>query len=447
MRRWVFFGAIGLAIALVGGIGYLTSQTTSAQIDTSVPSTVAVTRGDVQQLVTAAGKIVNTRQAALSLGASGTLSSVNVRPGDVVYAGEELAALDTTDLEREVAEAEQTYLIQQATYSNTVQPDAMTVAAARAAVTSANAAYQAAKQKYATDQDQITVSCFNVQDAADAVGRTRDAYQAIANDLRGWIQAEKQARKAAWEAAQNAYNAAVARCDLARNSVNDSHVRSAQTQLIDAQNALSNLISPTTTSLILARADLESARLSLEAARRQLAQATLVAPFDGVVAEVDHDVGDQVNADTTIVTLIDPKALEVEAEVDEKDLPLVQIGQAGQLLFDAQPDLIASGHIERIVPDRLSGSSALYPVYLTFDDLPDGLAADMSVDISVTITGKSNVLRLPRSLVHAKADNTAQVNVWVGDHSVSRTITIGLRGDVYVEVVQGLNEGDLIVSQ
>jgi HlyD family secretion protein len=447
MRRWLFIVAIGLAIALVGGIGYFTSQTTSAQSDTPVPSTVAVTRGDVQQLVTAAGKVVNMRQAALSLGTSGTLVSVSVRPGDVVHAGNVLAALDTTGLERQAAKAEQAYLIQQTTYSNTLQPDEETTAAARAAVSSASAAYEAAKQKYATSQDQITVSCFNVQDAADAVGRTRDAYEAIANDLRGWIQAEKQARKATWEAAQNAYDAAVARCNLARNSVNDSSVHAAQTQLIDAQNTLSNLISPTTTSLIAAQADLESTRLSLESARRELAQATLTAPFDGIVATVDHQAGDAVNANATILILIDPKALEIEAEVAEKDLTLLQIGQAGQLLFDAQPDLIASGHVERIVPDRLSGSSALYPVYLTFDKLPDGLAADMSVDISITITGKSNVLRLPRSIVRAKADNTAQVNVWVGDHSEPRTITIGLRGDVYVEIIQGLNEGDLVVSQ
>lgn len=447
MRRWLLIVAIAVAIALVGGIGYFTSQTTSAQTDIPVPSTITVTRGEVQQLVTAAGKVVNTRQAALSLGASGTLAQVNVRPGDMVHAGDVLATLDTTDLEQQVAKAAQAYLIQQATYSNTVQPNADTIAAARAVVNSASAAYEAAKQKHATDQDQITVACFNVQGAADAVGRARDAYQAIENDLRGWIQAEKQARKAAWEAAQNAYAAAVARCDLARNSINDSMVRAAQTQLIDAQNTLSSLISPTTTSLISAQADLESARLSLEAARRQLAQATLIAPFDGIVAAVNHQAGDAINANAPLLTLIDPKALEVEAEVGEKDLPLVQIGQVGQLLFDARPDLIATGHVERIVPDRQSGSSALYPVYLTFDTLPDGLAADMSVDISITVAGKSNVLRLPRSLVRAKADNTAQVNVWVGDHSEPRSITIGLRGDVYVEVVQGLNEGDLVVSQ
>jgi RND family efflux transporter MFP subunit len=447
MRRWLILAAIGLAIALRGGLIHFMTQNAHAQTTPSAPTTVAVTRGDVQQLVTAAGKLVNTRKVTLSTGADGTLSAVNVRPGDVVQAGDVLAALDTTDSERQVAQAEQAYLIQQTIYSATLQPDASTVASARAAVSSAHAAYQAAQQKYATSQDQITVSCFNLQDAADAVGRTRDAYEAIANDLRGWIQAEKQGRKAAWESAQNAYAAALARCNLARDSVNDSSVRAAQAQLLEAQKTLSNLISPTTTSLISARADLESARLSLEAARRQLSHTTIVAPFAGIVAEVDHQVGDMISADTAIIILIDPTALEVEADVAEQDLPLVQTGQAAQLLFDAQPDIIATGHVERIVPARMSGAQALYPVYLTFDQLPDGLAADMSVDISITIAGKSNVLRLPRSVVRAKADNTAQVSVWVNDHVEPRSITIGLRGDVYVEIVTGLAEGELVVSQ
>jgi HlyD family secretion protein len=194
-------------------------------------------------------------------------------------------------------------------------------------------------------------------------------------------------------------------------------------------------------------ADLESARLSLEAARHRLSQTTIVAPFDGVIVDANQQVGDMVNANTAIVTLIDPQALEVEASVAERDLAMVQAGQAAQLLFDAQPDLTATGYVERIVPARLSGSQALYPVYLTFDDLPDGLAADMSVDISVTIAGKSDVLRLPRALVRARPDDTAQVSIWVNDHVEPRSITTGLRGDVYVEVVEGLQEGDLVVSE
>jgi HlyD family secretion protein len=128
-------------------------------------------------------------------------------------------------------------------------------------------------------------------------------------------------------------------------------------------------------------------------------------------------------------------------------LALVRTGQVAQLLFDARPELTATGRVERIVPARLSGSQALYPVYLTFDDLPDGLAADMSTDVAIAIASKSNVLRLPRAVVRAKADNTAQVNVWVNDHIEQRSVTTGLRGDVYVEIVDGLKEGDRVVSQ
>ncbi|CAG0932374.1 Macrolide export protein MacA [Thermoflexales bacterium] len=447
MRRGLIAMAIGLVVILAGAASYFTSRGAPAEANTSRPTTVAVTRGDVQQLVTASGKLVNTRKTTLSLGASGQLAKVDVRPGDRVKPGQVLAALDMTDLKQEVAQAEQAYLVQQAAYSHTLQPAAATVTAARGAVNSAGAAYQAAKQKQATHQDQITVSCFNLQNAADAVGRTRDAYQAIANDLRGWIQAEKQARQAAWEAAQNAYAAAQARCDLVSNSLDDGGVRAAHAQLLEAQNALTNLISPTATSLITARANLEAARLALELARHQLDQATIMAPFAGVVVDVKQQVGDMVNANTAIVTLLDPQALEVEAAVAERDLGLVQTGQTAQLLFDAQPELTASGRVGRIVPARLSGSQALYPVYLNFDALPDGLAADMSVDISIAIAAQPNVLRLPRAVVRAKPDHTAQVNVWVNDHSEPRSITTGLRGDVYVEILSGLQEGDLVVSQ
>ncbi len=446
MRRWLIAFAIGVVI-LIGAAGYLSSRDTRAPINAPQSTTVPVTRGAVQQLVTASGKLVNTRQTTLSMGVSGQLAKVNVHPGDRVKQGQVLAVLDTTDLEQAVAQAEQTYLIQEATYSNTIQPTALAVVAARAAVNSANAAYQAARQKLATSQDQITVSCFNLQDAADALGRARDAYAPLANDFQNRHYAEAQARKAMLEAAQNAYDAELARCNLARNNADDSSVRAAQTQLLAAENALTNLISPTATSLITARADLESARLSLEAARHNLSQTKIVAPFDGIVVDVKQQAGDMVNANVAIVTLIDPQALEVEASVAERDLALVQVGQVAQLLFDAQPDLTATGRVERIVPSRLSGSQALYPVYLTFDQLPGGLAADMSVDISVTIAGKSNVLRLPRAAVRARPDNTAQVNVWVEDHIEPRSIKTGLRGDVYVEIVDGLREGDLVVSQ
>jgi HlyD family secretion protein len=71
----------------------------------------------------------------------------------------------------------------------------------------------------------------------------------------------------------------------------------------------------------------------------------------------------------------------------------------------------------------------------------------MTVDASIVIAKQSNVLRLPRALVRARSDGTAQVRVWVGDHTEDRTVKVGLRGDQYVEIVDGLSEGEQVVSR
>lgn len=140
-----------------------------------------------------------------------------------------------------------------------------------------------------------------------------------------------------------------------KNTGSNDGVRSAHA-LLEAQTTLSNLISPTTTSLIVLRADLESARLSLEAARRQLAQVTIVAPFDGVVLEVKNRVGDTVTANAAVIVMANPQALEVQASLSERDFTVVEAGQTAELLFDARPEITATGHVTRLVPERLAGA-------------------------------------------------------------------------------------------
>ena len=79
-------------------------------------------------------------------------------------------------------------------------------------------------------------------------------------------------------------------------------------------------------------------------------------------------------------------------------------------------------------------------------DLPQGLIAGMTVDASVVVDTRSDVLRLPRELVRVRSDNTAQIKVWNGQQIEQRTITVGLRGDSFVEVLDGLREGEQVVG-
>jgi multidrug efflux pump subunit AcrA (membrane-fusion protein) len=103
--------------------------------------------------------------------------------------------------------------------------------------------------------------------------------------------------------------------------------------------------------------------------------------------------------------------------------------------------------VARIVPQRLPGDRPLYPIYIAASSLPDGLLAGMTVDSSIVVDSRHDVLRLPRVLVRARSDGTATVQVWTGSGIEERTVQVGLRGDLYVEVVGGIEEGEEVVTQ
>jgi RND family efflux transporter MFP subunit len=188
--------------------------------------------------------------------------------------------------------------------------------------------------------------------------------------------------------------------------------------------------------------------LAVQKAQADLEAATLVAPFDGIVPEVKARPGETVAAGAGLVVLTDRTAVEVRSTVIEEDLPLVRVGQLAELFFDAVPEAAVQGRVARIVPQRVAGEGRpLYHVYIAPQELPEGLLPGMTVDASVIVAQRTDVLRLPRALVRAGSGGTAQVEVWADGRAQERTVQVGLRGDVYIEILKGLDEGELVVGQ
>ncbi len=451
MKRLLIPLGILLLIALIGGMGYLgfRSTQTGARVSPqqAAPQTVTAARGEVEKTVTAPGKLIGTREVELDLGASGQLSTLTVRAGDVVKAGQVLAALDTTDLELAVAKAQQTYLKQQAAYSATLQPDTRTVAAAQAAVNSAYAAYQAAQQQFAQREDQIAVNCESFTQASSMLARAQADYDSVANDWKAKNYEIYSIRKDALDRALAAYDLAKAQCNINSASLNDSGLQSALASLTRARSDLNDLTSPSSATVLQAKAHLDQARLDLEDAQRQLAEATIIAPFDGTILEVEAQAGEAIAAHTPLIRLADPRSVEVESTVIEEDMSSVKVDEAVDLFFDAKPDATTTGRVARLIPQRTSGDRLLYPIYISIDELPEDLIAGMTVDASVVVDSRSDVLRLPRELVRVRSDNTAQIKVWDGQQIEPRTIQIGLRGNSFVEVLSGLQAGEQVVSE
>jgi HlyD family secretion protein len=201
------------------------------------------------------------------------------------------------------------------------------------------------------------------------------------------------------------------------------------------------------TKLTRAQVDLDKAKSDLALAEAKLDALELTAPFDGVILEVGVNVGQSISEGDTLMKITDPKALEVVTSVIEEDYALVKVGQPVELYFDAVPGVKVTGRVDRIIPKRAGGDRPLYKVYVVVDEVPDGVVDGMTADANIILDQRSDVLRLPRALVQAKSDNTAQVKVWVGDHEETRSVTVGLRGDVFIEILDGLKLGDQVVGQ
>ena len=154
-RTWLVIGLVVVsAVVVIGAVSNRSAA--SAQSTLSSDAIGQVTLTTLSSAVESSGSIAAEDDVALAFGTSGTVAEINIEVGSHVKKGDVLAKLDTAKLELQVAKAEQAYLLQQATYSKTVQADPEAVTAAQAVLDNANNAYRIALQKSGLSGDQIT---------------------------------------------------------------------------------------------------------------------------------------------------------------------------------------------------------------------------------------------------------------------------------------------------
>jgi RND family efflux transporter MFP subunit len=388
---FLFFVVCILVISAAGYFGFSTTQTPPEP--TPTPQTVSVTTCDVEQTVTAPGNLVNVNQADVNMPTEGRLSAVHVRVGDTVKAGKILAELDpvaTTQAQLDLLEAQEELEKLQ-------------------------------KRRTALDYPRATDD--------------------FIKDLRKQVRAAKQAVKELDNAAKNAPDAAVRAQLLASLASAKENLRSLESKL----NWYTS--NPTESDIVAADSELALAQAKYDATKAILESLQIKAPFNGIVFEVSAQAGQTYPAETVLFTIGDPKALEVVANVTEEDYPVVSPGQSVQVFFDARPDVTVQGKVDRIIPKRIEGDRPLYDIYISLNEVPDGLADGMTADTAITIAKHEGVLCLPRALLRASGSDTTTVRVWNGMEEATQEIKLGLRGDTYIEVLSGLSEGEQVVTR
>ncbi len=203
----------------------------------------------------------------------------------------------------------------------------------------------------------------------------------------------------------------------------------------------------TSTDVRQAELNMRSAEADLKQAQADLTDAVMIAPFTGRVLSVTGQVGDTISARTTVVEVADLNQIEVQTSIGQQDVVAVQAGQPATISFDARPSETFTGKVSRVVPKRASTSGAVtYTVFVSVDKAPTGLLPGMTADADVIIAERKNVLILPRRSIRATTNATVNLSVIQNGQTQSRSVKVGLVGDVNVEIISGLQEGDQVVT-
>ena len=197
-----------------------------------------------------------------------------------------------------------------------------------------------------------------------------------------------------------------------------------------------------------AKLNLELAELSLESAELNLEKAEIVAPFDGIVADISITEGKEISAAalaTPAISLVDPSDIEMYGSIDEIDISTVEIDQEANILLDALPDEEIKGRVTFVSPTGTTLVGVVsYDTTITLENPIAELRDGMSATAEVIIERRDDVLMIPNRYIRGTLENP-KVLVLVDGQQEERQITLGLSDGFNTEVLSGLQEGEEVV--
>lgn len=131
-------------------------------------------------------------------------------------------------------------------------------------------------------------------------------------------------------------------------------------------------------------ADVERSQAAVDIAKAQLAQATLVAPFDGTIASVSISPAEIANPGQIIIVMGDLTHFQIETtDLSEKDAPHVQIGQTANVFIDALGREFTGKVVDIARVSETVGGDVVYKVTIELDEQPEGLRWGMSTEVKI----------------------------------------------------------------
>jgi len=191
----------------------------------------------------------------------------------------------------------------------------------------------------------------------------------------------------------------------------------------------------------------------IDVTRAQLRRTQLRAPFAGVIAEINGEVGEFVTPSPVgiptppTVDLIDATCLYISAPIDEVDAPRVKEGLPARISLDAFPGRKFPGHVRRVAPYVLDREKQARTVEIEAEfENPQGtgLLTGYSADVEVVLAESADTLRVPSSVI--LPDHKVYVLDAATGKLAARSVETGIANWEFTEIVSGLSAGERVVS-
>lgn len=405
----IIIGAVALSVSGYFGINSF-AQSDRAQDAQTVADTAPVIIESDKIIVDAV--VVPVREADLSVATSGIVKTVLVEEGDYVEVGQPLLQLNDERLQAALAQAEANLANAEANLAELLAPPKTEeVAKYQASIASAQASLQ-------TVLDGASNAAIAAKEAALANAEAEMRIAQSDYDEEKWrTDIAMRSEALELEKATNNYNAAKAELDDLLAEADQADVAGANASIVSAQSDLDLLLAGADQQAIAAaQATVTANQASVRDAQAALNEATLVAPFSGIVAAVNSEVGEQVSSGSAVIQLADTTEWRIETEdLTELDVVNVERGDIVAVSFDALDETTINGTVKNIKPlGENNQGDITYTVLVELNEQNEQLRWNMSAEANITANEAARAAAIKPA--PAQTDNAETA------HSTAKTI-------------------------
>lgn len=193
-----------------------------------------------------------------------------------------------------------------------------------------------------------------------------------------------------------------------------------------------------------AKAQLDSAKAALDIAAKRLTDCSVTAPITGIVAMLNIETGQTITPQTPAAAIMDDSGEKVEIKVADTDIGLLQNGMPMTISLQSTGTTL-TGSITRISP-ICDPQTGMYTVTVLLDGNNTIKASGLTADIRATTDKQAGAVYIPAKCITTE-DGESCVYTVKNKTAAKTPITPGRKKNAYIEITQGLTEGDQIILQ